>query len=101
MRKIESNLIAAIKAGKSYSVDNTSYNHNDGTVRLHDNLIARIGDSIKGDKFAIEFCLAGWNTPTTRSRINALAREFGHAGVHNVRSTPYTGDVRVTSTQWF
>lgn len=81
MRKIERDMIAAIRAGKSRSLGNTSvecstvHNSPEGAswaVRLHGNLIAQV--------FAggpLNFTLAGWPTPTTRSRINALCREFG------------------------
>jgi hypothetical protein len=76
MRKIEQAMIDAIKAGRDWSKDNTRVSIA-GTrgaesvkVFLHGNMIAqRIGHGWK-------FTLAGWNTPTTRSRINALAYAF-------------------------
>jgi hypothetical protein len=40
-------------------------------VRLHGNLIACLYDN------ELKITLAGWNTPTTRSRLNALIKEFG------------------------
>lgn len=64
MRKIEVNMINAILAGKNWRQDNTSYEN--GVVKLHGNAIARKVDGMW------QFTLAGWNTPTTRSRVSAI-----------------------------
>lgn len=75
MRKIERDMIAAIRSGKNRQLGNTYVNPVVGgiEVRLHGNLIAVLTDQ------RLRFTLAGWPTPTTRSRINALLREFIHA----------------------
>ena len=73
MCKIERDMIAAIRAGKNRTLGNTYVNPIVGgvEVRLHGTLIAVLTDQ------GLRFTLAGWPTPTTRSRINALCREFG------------------------
>lgn len=92
MRKIEQAMIAAIKAGKNWSLDNTRVTvatREDGakitSVYLHGNLIAQTG---KAGGWG--FCLAGWNSVTSRSRINAILREVAPGyGVSNRAGAPY------------
>jgi hypothetical protein len=76
MRKIESQMIAAIKAGKDLKVANTEVIAcpNVVDVFLHGNLIARIGETW------IELFDGGWQTRTTKSRLNALLSAFGMDG---------------------
>lgn len=87
MRVIERKMIAAIQAGKGMRNGNTEVRVNDGgkwCVLLHGNLIA------DGDATSFSFTLAGWNTPTTRSRVNALLRAFTpSAAVYCRDFTPY------------
>ena len=45
-------------------------------VRLHNNLIA----SINNNQITISSC--GWNTSTTKSRLNALLREFANTSIY-------------------
>ena len=82
MKKIENNMVDAIENSKDWSNGNTSVNrfyvHNfEGVrtqVRLHGNLIAIITD-IKTDSWQrndIELSSCGWETVTTKSRLNAL-----------------------------
>lgn len=64
MRKIEQQIGKAFNSGKKLSVGNTE---TDGkSVFLHGNEI------IKRMKGHVYISLAGWPTPTTRSRINAI-----------------------------
>ena len=72
MRKIESNMNAAIKANKNWSNANTSVITEDGVseVRLHGNLIAKVGDD-----FVTVFD-GGYQSNTTKSRLNAIINEF-------------------------
>ena len=76
MRKIESQMNAAIKAGKDFKVANTQVIacSNVSDVYLHGNLIARIGETW------IELFDGGWQSNTTKSRLNAILQEFGMAG---------------------
>ena len=76
MRKIESQMVAAIKAGKDFKLANTevvSCTHV-SDVFLHGNLIARIGETW------IEIFDGGWQTVTTKSRLNAILSAFGMPG---------------------
>ena len=76
MRKIESQMNAAISNGKNWSSANTSVTHTDDVaqVRLHGNLIAEIGDNF------IRLFDGGWQSNTTKSRLNAILAEHGEQG---------------------
>lgn len=74
MRVIERQMVRAIKEHRNWRSGNTVVEVGalgNWRVTLHGNLIAT------GGKDAFSFTLAGWNTPTTRSRVNALLHEFG------------------------
>ena len=76
MRKIESEMIAAIKNNQDWQSGNTSVHFNEESgesiVRLHGNKIAVVGDDyltlFDGDH----------QTKTTKSRLNAILGEFGY-----------------------
>jgi len=76
MRKIERLMNAAIKGGKDFKLANTEVVacSNVSDVYLHGNLIARIGETW------IELFDGGWQSVTTKSRLNAILSEFGIAG---------------------
>ena len=76
MRKIESQMIAAIKANQNWSSGNTQVVTNDGvsTVYLHGNKIALVDDT------SMTIFDGGWQSNTTKSRLNALCTEFCVAG---------------------
>ena len=64
---------ACLRCGRNWTGKDTSVRHETDEfgirwsyVRLHGNLIYREHNGVK------EFNLCGWNTPTTRSRLNAL-----------------------------
>lgn len=64
MRKVTKQIKAAFEAGKSKTIGNT---HTDGTtVYLHGNAIVQRRED------GIYASLAGWNTPTTRERVNGI-----------------------------
>jgi len=65
MRKIESAIKEAWQKGQALKIDNT---RTDGqSVWLHGNEILR-----KVGSFGVEFSLAGWPTPTTKSRLRNI-----------------------------
>jgi len=111
MRKIEQSLIAAIRANKPFKMANTQFipycpgnGGRVGQVLLHGNLIATYKPHSEGYKCPKEwhFNLAGWNTTTTRSRINALSRTFlGYTAVANRKGVPYCGAVALSDNEWF
>ena len=74
MRKIESEMIAAVKGNINWSKDNTSVTIEDGIskVYLHGNLIAEIDD------VSLKLYDGGYQSKTTKSRLNALLSEFGY-----------------------
>ena len=65
MRKIEIEMNRAIANGTNWSKANTSVSFEGETaeVRLHGNLIARVGEGF------IELFDGGWQTTTTKSRL--------------------------------
>ena len=65
------------------------------TVYLHENMIAQ------GDAFSWGFKMCGRPTLTTKSRINALASTFGHAGVYTKKGKHYSGNKEVNAYDWF
>ena len=74
MRKIESQMIAAINSSKNWQSANTSVHFNEESntsiVRLHGNKIAEVTDD------SMTIFDGGWQTTTTKSRLNALCSEF-------------------------
>lgn len=97
MRVVEEKMNAAIRSGGTMRCDNTSVGQccGLGLVRLHDNLIAKV----HADK--IEITLAGWPTATTRSRLNALLREFCNTGIHQSKHRQYLGDQEIGARDWY
>ena len=76
MRKIETEMNRAIATGTNWNKANTSVSFEGevAEVRLHGNLIARIGEGF------IELFDGGWQTTTTKSRLNAILAENGIPG---------------------
>jgi hypothetical protein len=78
MRKIERLMNAAITAGEDFKLDNTAVVNADGisVVMLHGNKIAEIGEHF------VTLFDGGWQTNTTKSRLNAILAEHGVPGEH-------------------
>lgn len=77
MRKIERQMIHAINCpGKRWSNTNTKVRWSEdqtfAEVLLHDHIIASI--SFNNNKLSISAC--GWETPTTKSRLNAILSDL-------------------------
>ena len=76
MRKIESQMCAAVQANKTWTKDNTMVLEDAGAgcvfVFLHGNKIAEIGDD------SITLFDGDHQTATTKSRLNALLATFGY-----------------------
>jgi len=72
MRKIETQMNAAIQANQDWKSGNTSVLTEDGIskVYLHGNHIATIDDD------SMTIFDGGWQSNTTKSRLNALCSEF-------------------------
>ena len=78
MRKIESQMCAAVQSNKNWKSGNTEVTidkeTNTSSVYLHGNLIATVTDN---DMTIYD---GGWQSVTTKSRLNALCDEFCIAG---------------------
>lgn len=112
MRKIEQQMLQAMgsKSRQSVTLGNTTVTHDKATahdvrVYLHGNLIA----VLSADRLRVT--LAGWNTNTTKSRVNAILGSFAksHEGIapriSNVKSEPYCsfphgGGKQMTADEW-
>ena len=74
MRKIESQMCAAVQKNINWQSGNTSVHFNEESgvsiVRLHGNKIAEVSDN---DMTIFD---GGWQSVTTKSRLNALCTEF-------------------------
>ena len=79
MRKIESEMVAAIYKNKNWSSGNTMVTTDDANISrvfLHGNHIATIDDH------SMMIMDGGWQSKTTKSRLNALCDAFCIAGEH-------------------
>lgn len=76
MRKIERLMNDAITNERDWQLDNTMVSNQDGVsfVFLHGNNIAQIGDTW------IRLFDGGWQTNTTKSRLNAILQAHGCEG---------------------
>ena len=76
MRKIESQLNSAIAKSVDWKCDNTEVVNIDGVsfVYLHGNKIAEVGDTF------IRLYDGGYQSATTKSRLNAILQEHGLGG---------------------
>ena len=92
MRKIEQQMNDAVANNKNWQSANTSvhYNEENGVsiVRLHGNKIAEIGDDY------LQIFDGGWQTTTTKSRLNALIDRFCNAVTDGVFQKDYQWYVR-------
>jgi hypothetical protein len=74
MRKIEQQMITAVQNNKNWQSANTSVHFNEESgeslIRLHGNLIAVV------DEDSMTIFDGGWQTNTTKSRLNALCDAF-------------------------
>lgn len=93
MRKIEQEMVAAFRAAntlftrglaRSWKNGNTEVRVGSATIAvyLHGHAIfqAVYPEAPSIARYRLEFSLAGWNTPTTRSRINALLDAYTYTG---------------------
>ena len=91
MRVIEKKMVDAIRNRKPMRIDNTVVMHGSAcsTVFLHNHPIAIFmwGDNT----VAVSNC--GWDTSTTKSRLNAILRTFCNTAVHAHKFVWYMGDV--------
>jgi len=92
MRKIESEMNAAVTNRYNFSKANTQVSIDDrvANVYLHGNLIARVGDTF------VQILDGGWQSVTTKSRLNALLSAVtGDGGVFQKDFTWYYNSSKV------
>ncbi len=90
MKSVEKRIKAAFEAGRNLTVGNT---RTDGkAVYLFGNLII-----LKTEAGEVLFTLAGWNTVTTRSRVNAIVG----AGVYVKRGEPHRNGEPIESNKLY
>ena len=73
MRKIESEMNAAIRGRRDWAKANTSVvinDSNDALVYLHGNFIAKVSQHF------VQLFDGGWQSVTTKSRLNAILDDF-------------------------
>jgi hypothetical protein len=100
MRKIEMEILEAIRNKTNLSIGNTVVVVSDAgniQVLLHGSPIVRIEDNEK----KIFVSLAGFNTTVTRARINIVFDKYDIQRVVNTKGFPYIGDVSIAVSGWF
>jgi hypothetical protein len=95
MRKIAIELTSAIRANKSFSKANTSFDPSMGTVRFHGSVIAQNGAA------GWAFSFRGFATATTRDRINTIRAALSLSLVGFVKGIPHVDGKAVSTTEWF
>ena len=91
MRKIESQMVAAINSNKNWKSGNTEVRTDDANISrvfLHGNHIATIDDD------SMMIMDGGWQSNTTKSRLNALIDRFCNAVTDGVFQKDYQWYVR-------
>jgi len=92
MRKIETQMNAAIQANKNWTSGNTAvyFDETSGVsvVRLHGNKIAEVTDD------SMTIFDGGWQSTTTKSRLNALIDEFCNAMTDGVFQKDFAWFIR-------
>lgn len=89
MRVIEQKMVEAIRNRKPMRIDNTVVMHGEAvsTVFLHNHPIAIF--MWADNTVAVSNC--GWDTTTTKSRLNAVLRTFCNTGIHAHHFVWYMG----------
>ena len=96
MRVIEKNMNTAIRNGKDFRSGNTSVTHSINTAGQREAIIKLHGNHIATYNYAnkeLSLFDGGWQSNTTKSRLNALCYEFATGfGVFQKNWNWYVGD---------
>jgi hypothetical protein len=102
MRKIEQQMLDAIRERKDWRCGNTEvqvtfFPHGERSIErinvlLHGNPIAQVTQD------CVSVCDCGWQTPTTKSRLNAILRDLCGAGIYQ-RNHQWYG-YAIEETDW-
>ena len=99
MRKIERDMNRAIRTGRNFSSSNTTVKHgwdNEADVYLHGNHIATLTTVAGKYNKEIHLYDGGYQSNTTKSRLNAILFEFG-LGMENVFQKQWNWYVNVNT----
>ena len=92
MRKIEQQMNEAVANNKSWSNANTSVTYcednGESRVYLHGNHIATVGDDF------LQIFDGGWQSNTTKSRLNALINRFCNGATDGVHQSKFVWYIR-------
>lgn len=88
MRNIDFMAADAFYSGRKWHLSNTRVE--DGEMWLHGHKIARLVDGV------LYICLCGWNTLTTRARLNALHG----VNLKQIKGEPYLNGVKISTSEW-
>jgi len=107
MRNIDKNSAVALYESKGFRGGNTVVTKEG--VWLHGNQIVRImPEGNLKDSTLVQFTLCGWDTPTTRARINAVLEIFeGKMSLKKIKGQTYLVDhidntqMPIASNQWY
>lgn len=69
-------------------------------VSLHGNPIAK-GVTVDGKTVTFQYSLAGWPTPTTKSRIRAIVSRFGGPALTQKKGIIRAGEKEISPNEWF
>jgi hypothetical protein len=95
MRKIEQILSNAWNNNKGISISNSAVINNGDELQLmlFHNVIAK--KHLETGK--VEYTLAGWNSPTTKSRLKNVIG----VNVYSMNFTPYVGNTAISTNEWY
>ena len=107
MRNIDKNSAVALYESKGFRGGNTVVTKEG--VWLHGNQIVRImPEGNLKDSTLVQFTLCGWDTPTTRARINAVLEIFeGKMSLRKIKGQTYLVDymdktqMPIDEDQWY
>ena len=87
-RQIDFLAAQAFYSGRSWHLSTTRVAA--GEMYLHGHKIARLVDGV------LYICLCGWNTLTTRARLNAL----DGVNLKQIKGKPYLNGEEISATEW-
>lgn len=96
MRVIERKMLDAIRTGKSWELDNTRVDVCGDSVRVYlfNNLICMIDNGLSGRELYVK---TTYQSATTKSRLNAILREFCNTSIYQKDYIWYYSDNTYTN----
>ena len=95
MKVIERKMLQAVKLGKSADLGNTRIVAIDNSVKVYlfNNLIA----TLDGDTGTLDV-ITRYQSATTKSRLNAILREFANTSIHQTNYVWFYSDKTYTNS---